>query len=169
MGAGLATLRHVNGVWCSHDQLPLEEPGPTRVLVTGSRTWPSPAAVVDALGFYWELGGHLTVVHGDAREGADRMAREWCERMNGGVMGQVVVEERHPADWSLGKGAGFLRNIQMCDLGADVCLAFVDACSKPVCQGQDRAPHPSHGTWQCSQRARDCGIEVVRYQTWEPR
>lgn len=174
---GGAWTRHSDGsgwfrangdqVWRSHKLLPLDETRPTRVLVTGSRTWTSWAHLADALGFYWELGGPLTVVHGDAHKGADRMAREWCERLNGGVMGQVVTEERHPADWRQGGGAGFARNDAMVRLGADVCLAYADVCVKPKCRRP--RPHPSHGVWDCVFRARGAGIEVVRYQTWQPR
>lgn len=160
-------MKQRDGVWCSHDVLPLDEgvPKSTRVLVTGSRTWPSPQHVVDALGYYWELGGPLIVVHGDARDGADRYAREWCLRMNGGVMGQVVLEERHPADWSQGKGAGFARNREMVALGADVVLAYADLCHKPYCPA---TPHASHGVLDCVSRAKLAGLEVVRYQTWKP-
>ena len=160
--------------WRSHAQLPLRPPYDSqgmlrnpanRVLVTGSRTWPFEQHVQDALGFYWELGGPLTVVHGDALNGADRMARRWCDRMNGGELGPMVEHEPHPADWSQGKGAGFDRNGRMVNLGADVCLAFADVCRKPNCR---RKPHPSHGVWDCANRAKAAGIEVVRYQTWEP-
>ena len=155
--------------WRTHKTLPLDDRQPTvRVLITGSRTWPLTWHVEDALGFYWELGGMLTVVHGDCPNGPDRYARDWCERMNSGVMGQVVTEERHPANWEHGNGAGFWRNVQMVHRGADVCLAFMDVCRKPDCRRHHRQPHPSHGTWHCATRAKDCGIEVVRYQTWEP-
>lgn len=156
----------------THDLLPLDESKPTtRLLVTGSRTWPDEAAVIDALGFYWELGGMLTVVHGDCPRGPDRMAHDWCERMNAGAHqigppGTVVVhEERHPAEWVAGGlGAGFTRNRHMVDLGADYCLAFMDRCTKRDCNTP--GPHGSHGTDHCATEAEKAGIETVIWRTW---
>lgn len=140
-----------------------------RVLVTGSRRFPSEDAVWERLAFVCaeELpnGGTLTVVHGDA-EGADRFAREWCVLPNPDV---IVVEERHPVDWtapcqddcvhrprvnSVGRAycpvLGLRRNRKMVDLGADLVLAF------PL-------PGPeslSRGTWHCIRTARFAGLTV---------
>lgn len=98
-----------------------------RVLVTGSREFPSEDAVWERLAFViaenLDAGDTLTVVHGDCPRGADRFARRWCALPND--EGVTVVEERHPADWNqYGKRAGFLRNQAMVDLGADLVLAF---------------------------------------------
>ncbi|QIS13643.1 SLOG family protein [Nocardia arthritidis] len=87
-----------------------------RVLVTGSRSWTDIGEIREALRPYRSQGA--TLVHGDAR-GADRIAagiwRAWGER-----------DEPHPADWERhGRAAGFSRNQEMVDLGADVCLAFI--------------------------------------------
>jgi hypothetical protein len=89
---------------------------PTRVLVTGSRTWTDNAVIRDALAPFRAPGAVL--VHGDA-PGADRIAaaiwRSWG-----------LGTEPHPAHWAQhGRAAGFLRNRHMVALGADVCVAFI--------------------------------------------
>ncbi|MFF8590004.1 SLOG family protein [Streptomyces sp. NPDC015220] len=102
-----------------------------RVLVTGSRDWPTPgvvwAALNDTLHEALLAGRRLVVVHGACLRGADAQAAEWVA-----VAAQFadgVIEEPHPADWRPGgfldRSAGFRRNAAMVQLGADVCLAFV--------------------------------------------
>lgn len=61
------------------------------------------------------------VVSGMAK-GIDSMAVEWAKR-NG------YSWKEFPADWSLGKGAGYIRNKQMAEY-ADLLIAFWDGKSK---------------------------------------
>ncbi|MFI6854524.1 SLOG family protein [Streptomyces sp. NPDC050416] len=101
---------------------------PYRVLVTGSRDWPTPAVVWGALNDVRDealtADRHLVVVHGACPRGADDHAAKWCTTAVQFVNG--VTEERHPADWQInGKRAGFIRNAHMVNLGADLCLAFI--------------------------------------------
>ena len=132
-----------------------------RVLVTGSRSWKNKSAVCDALDAQWLLAnGQMIVVHGACPTGADAHAMQWCRSMERAVALDngdsqcdcaahwVIVEERHPADWAAhGKAAGPIRNQQMVEAGADICLAF---------------PLPgSKGTKDCMERARKAGIEVI--------
>ena len=112
-----------------------------RVLVTGSRNWRNYGAVSMGLTHQLNLTNDrsLVVVHGDAR-GADSMARSWAREP---FLGGSITEEPHPAKWDefCGKYCGthrksrrdgrtycprqgFLRNLEMAELGADVCLAF---------------------------------------------
>lgn len=94
----------------------------TRVLVTGSRSWPHPEQVRQALSELAEPNSLLTVVHGACPIGADAVADQWA-RSN------AFVNERHPANWrpngTFDRAAGFKRNAEMVALGADICLAFI--------------------------------------------
>lgn len=119
-----------------------------RILITGSRNW----SFVDGIGFAiidhepgWNAGERLpcVIVHGAAR-GADTIAANWAEKWQ-------LNAEAHPADWKKhGKAAGPIRNQEMVDLGADVCLAF--------------PTEGSIGTWDCVRRAKKAGIPVFVYR-----
>lgn len=106
-----------------------------RILVTGSRDWGDRLAVYRALnrvcdehnlnyppdehGNTMPDSSKFTLVHGDCPTGADHWADQWA-------LGNFFVPETHPADWEkYGKGAGFRRNAEMVNLGADICLAFI--------------------------------------------
>jgi len=104
---------------------------PFRVLVTGSRDWPTPgvvwAALNDVQAEVLPTGWPLIVVHGACPTGADAHAGQWAA-----VAAQFTTSvraEAHPADWRPGgildRSAGFRRNAAMVALGADACLAFI--------------------------------------------
>lgn len=123
---------------------------PRRVLVTGSRDWSDQQAVARELVRY--ATGNWVLVHGACPTGADKIADDWATYHG-------ITVEPHPADWrQFGKVAGYKRNQEMVDLGADVCLAFMRPCTKPTCRMPK--PHWSHGTVHCAKRARAAGIEV---------
>lgn len=132
-----------------------------RILITGSRTWIGPQA-------RWLLeevlrGGHvlseklgedLIVRHGDCSSGADAMARIWCERND-------ITQEKRPANWSLGKGAGFERNRDMVlEGGVDLCVGFVN-----------EVDGPSRGTRHCLRHAAEAHIptRVIAIQQAQQR
>lgn len=115
-----------------------------RLLVTGTRYGVPDEVIGEALREAVErLGGWgvgIVLVHGDA-PGVDSQCRLWWRTMGG-------TSEAHPADWrTYGKSAGPVRNQQMVDSGADLCYAFP--------RGDSR------GTYDCIERARKAGIEVV--------
>lgn len=147
-------------------ELPIPTESAVRLLITGSREWPDTGDVQSALNFYWDLSGHITVVHGDAPKGADRMARNWCEKMNDGAVeaigGIAVDEERYPARWDIyGPWAGPGRNKDMVDDGAFACLAFIAPCTMAKCRDKD--PHGSHGATHCVNLAERAGIVTIRW------
>jgi YspA, cpYpsA-related SLOG family len=110
-----------------------------RVLVTGSRDWPYPEVVRRELGLVLSAHRHelFTVVHGACNTGVDYFADKWAKDF---LTSFGVQCERHPADWDkYGKAAGPIRNQQMADLGADLCLAFRYMGSKGVQDCVNRA------------------------------
>lgn len=97
-----------------------------RILITGSRDWTDVDLITSSLQAAWRLLGSPTegvLVSGSCRTGADAIAEEVWDR-------QGFPIESHPADWSIGKQAGFVRNAEMVNLGADLCLAFIKNESK---------------------------------------
>ena len=119
-----------------------------RILVTGSRNYSDRLNLFNTLTAAWMMNGEpesITVVHGGAR-GADTLSGEWVKVMR--ERNIDATEEVHPADWDkYGKSAGPIRNQEMVNLGADLCLAF------PL--GESR------GTRHCMSRAIDAGIPIV--------
>lgn len=114
-----------------------------RILITGSRTYTDKDnirnAIISVLDQYDLLPKYCTLVHGGA-SGADTLAGNIWDSLAG-------VVEVHQADWNnYGKKAGTLRNKEMVDKGADICLAFPD--------------ENSVGTWDCIKRASRAGIPV---------
>lgn len=116
-----------------------------RILITGSRDWTDWHTIEVALrSAYLKYSGlnlnkDIVVVHGGA-PGADQLAAMLATRMG-------MQTEHHPADWHRhGKAAGPIRNREMVDAGADVCLAF------PI--------GASPGTRGCMKLAEQAGIPV---------
>lgn len=135
-----------------------------RLLITGWRGWPEDEArhVIEAVRevldpYRLPLVSRRIVVHGDCRTGADAIVDRWLRDRP--IQG--VELERHPADWSRnGRAAGPIRNTEMVNLGADMCLAFPG----PVEPG---AKH-RFGTRDCLGKAIDAGIpcRVFPYGWW---
>jgi YspA, cpYpsA-related SLOG family len=91
-----------------------------RVIVCGSRRWRDRDMIADRLS---DLPVDSIIVHG-AAGGADSIAHQEAQKLG-------LLVEPHPARWEeLGKRAGYVRNKEMAELGADLCLAFWDGRSK---------------------------------------
>lgn len=97
----------------------MEQKKKLRILITGSRNYPSKLAITRTLTSVAEAHPDhaITLVSGAAR-GADTYAEEVGE-----TLGFTI--ERHPADWDThGKKAGIIRNLEMVKAGADLCIAY---------------------------------------------
>jgi hypothetical protein len=114
-----------------------------RILVTGSRDWDDTATIYQALS---EARGdtphdQIVLIHGAAR-GADRIASRYADAMD-------WSNESHHAEWDkYGKRAGIMRNLQMVNAGADICVAFI--------------LNNSRGATHCANYAESKGIPVKR-------
>lgn len=114
-----------------------------RILVTGSRDWSDRDWIALVLDLATPNTQH-TLVSGACSTGADALAEQIAYEK-----GWIV--ERHPADWKkFGKSAGFRRNAEMVNLGADVCVAFIRNNSRG-------ASHTAH-------LAEKAGIPTLRYR-----
>lgn len=138
-----------------------------RILVTGSRDWTDWGTVDTALSRYLVFEA-VTVVHGDCKDGLDAMAKAWVV-VQQNLGSHHVFEESHPAKWNVhGLRAGYVRNQEMVNLGAEICLAFAMPCQKPVGRGPGKCPqavpHDSHGTTHCAKKAKSHGIPVQFYR-----
>jgi hypothetical protein len=130
--------------------------GQVRVLVTGSRTWMDRDALYDALDQIAQrfAGSEVVLIHGAAKQGADRLAAEWAATR------QAITQEPHPvmkADYDAhGKGAPLLRNTRMVQSGADLCVTFIEECPCP----HRPKPHGTHGSVDCATKARQARIAL---------
>jgi hypothetical protein len=114
-----------------------------RVLVTGSRTWSDGALITRVIDDIRYEIGMFVLVHG-AATGVDTIASRWQTAWG-------RPSEAHPADWDrYGKRAGYVRNAEMVDAGADLCLAFIH--------------NRSRGATMCADLAEKAGIPVRRYE-----
>jgi hypothetical protein len=123
-----------------------------RIIFTGSRKWTGvygEARVGEVLinleAFCAVINTPLVIIHGDCPEGLDTIVERWAVRRG-------YVPEQYPAKWDVyGKAAGPIRNQDMVNDGADMCLGF---------------PLPdSRGTVDCMRRARLAGIPTFTV-TW---
>lgn len=145
-------MKLVGMSWYGHTVVPMvDEPRVEvqhfRILVTGSRDHIGAELIGRMLD--WFVGEHaanlppvllyVTVVHGGAR-GADEIAHQHA-------IARGWSTEEHPADWRQhGKAAGMIRNQEMVERGADICVGF---------------PHAdSRGTYDCLRRAEQAGIAL---------
>lgn len=136
-----------------------------RVLVTGSRDYADTFRVryeIRKAGARY-LPSSIVVVHGACPEGADAIADEFAREHH-------LTVERHPAKWAEWKRktpanrrnpAGMIRNQEMVDAGADVCLAFINPCRMRTCRSKPE--HGSHGASHCADLAEKAGISTRRY------
>lgn len=101
--------------------------GLPRILVTGSRTWPSALMLGEGIRLGWRRLGNpnpVVLVHGGAG-GADTMADNVARRH------PEFQVEVHMANWKAEpRMGGYIRNELMVNLGADLLLAFIHNASR---------------------------------------
>ncbi len=106
-----------------------------RVLISGGRFFRERAKILAVIQDLAANGD--TLIHGHCHKGADAIADELAAKFG-------IRMERYPADWSIGHGAGHVRNQQMIDTGIDFAYFFWDGMSP--------------GTHDCLKRAIKAGI-----------
>lgn len=113
-----------------------------RVLVCGGRTYNNRTKLFDELTALRRLPGlKIIIIQGGAR-GADALAKEWAR-----LFQCEMIEE--PADWSLGRAAGSIRNALMLSKHKpDLVVAFPGG----------------RGTANMVRLANDAGVKVVRIE-----
>lgn len=131
------SCRIMAGDKCDCTPIQVEDIRKLRVIVTGGRDWRDVDAIRQALS---DLPPGSTIVHG-AASGADAIAHSLAVALG-------HIPEPHWPDYAnIGTGlAPLIRNQQMIDLGADLCLAFPTAFSR--------------GTWHCVRAAEKAEIET---------
>lgn len=115
------------------------------VLITGSRDWNNLELIRKELNLIVESwGNEITILSGHCPTGADKMCEDVAKDLGWNI-------ELYPADWSqYGKSAGFIRNRQMVNHGADICLAFIK--------------NGSRGASGTAKLAEESGIETKRFR-----
>lgn len=127
-----------------------------RLLVTGSRDWGNSAVVLKALRAVYSLDKpDKVLVSGACPTGADRLAEVFWSHFGGTI-------ERHPANWELhGKSAGYIRNSEMVNAGADLCIAFIKNNSKGATMTTSLARKAGIPTYVFTDGAENVGAENV--------
>ncbi len=133
-----------------------------RVLVTGSRTWPSPDQVAATLDDELAAGGPFTLVHGRCNEGADYFADQWFASRSP----MPVRVDRHPADWPRCAPDGEPGHRRANRRGGEYCPTAGHRRNQlMVDRGVERAHafwhNGSPGTEHCVKALRAAGIEPV--------
>jgi len=135
---------------------------PYRVLVTGSRTWKGHELIHADLDTILAAHPDMVLIHGACRQGADGIANRWAAIR--GLPDNRI--ERHPTQWRrYGNSAGYRRNTEMVQAGADLCLTYIALCRKPGCDKP--MPHGSHGAEHCARQAHLAGIPVHPHRPWK--
>lgn len=92
-----------------------------KIIIAGSRYFNDYKLLKSTISEYLEQLDDVEIVSGGAK-GADKLGELFANENNY----KLII---FPADWSIGKGAGFIRNKQMADYG-DALIAFWDGQSK---------------------------------------
>lgn len=92
-----------------------------KIIIAGSRNFVDYDLLVEKCDKAFSLQSDIEIVSGTAY-GADMLGERYAKEKNYNI-------KRFPADWSLGKGAGYIRNKAMSEY-ADALIAFWDGKSR---------------------------------------
>lgn len=92
-----------------------------KIIVAGSRNFYQYSTLEQTLDFYLQNLDNITIISGTAM-GADTLAIKYAKNR-----GYNLIEE--PADWNIGRHAGYLRNQKMAKM-ATHCVVFWNGKSK---------------------------------------
>lgn len=109
-----------------------------KALICGGRDYNDRSFLFDFMNSFHAKEPITEVIHGAAR-GADTLGGAWAESKN-------IPVTKFPANWNLGKAAGFIRNQQMLDQNPDIVIAFPGG----------------NGTKHTVETAKKMGIRVVQ-------
>lgn len=116
-----------------------EIPSRLKILITGDRKWADAKPIRE---FLSTLPSSTIIIHGGAK-GADEIAGRWA-----GSFGMEV--RAYPADWSIGKAGGVIRNTQMLEEEKpDVVVYFHNSLAT------------SKGTKDMVEKAEKAGVRVI--------
>lgn len=129
------------------------------IVVTGPRDWIDKRSVWMPLERMRNRHQRLLIRNGKAKKGVDHLAGLWASRREG----KGVIERAFPADWdTYGKRAGHIRNGEMLRAfpRPDLVMVWGLPCrlDAPWCPP---GVHPTHGTANCVEQARDLGLKVT--------
>lgn len=95
-----------------------------KVIIAGSRSFNNYQLLKEKMNYYLKdklLEGYdIVIISGTAR-GADKLGEKYANEMGFNI-------ERYPANWDLGKSAGYKRNVEMAKV-ADACVVFYNGTS----------------------------------------
>lgn len=95
-----------------------------RIIIAGSRSFQDYKLLKERMDFYLQDklddGYNIIIISGTAR-GADQLGEKYANEMGYSI-------ERYPANWDLGKSAGYKRNVEMAKV-ADACVVFYNGTS----------------------------------------
>jgi hypothetical protein len=94
-----------------------------KVIVAGSRNFNDYGLLKSKLDFYFQRysPNQITIISGTAK-GADQLGERYAREKG-------ITVKKYPANWSLGKIAGYLRNVEMAK-NATHCVCFWDGESR---------------------------------------
>lgn len=127
------------------------------ILITGSRDFTKRAAIWTPLDRLLVQHGRIVLFNGKCPRGADRIASDWARARKARGADEIPFY----ADWDTHDNqAGFIRNGDMVKARPTMAMVWANPCTKKDRRWCPPGEHPSHGTADCVQQAREAKIPV---------